>query len=135
MQKVLILIAFIAVVYAAPLPYGPMKISDNNIENIYNINININGVFSSNVNEDIVNVIVGLLNQQGVSANGNGMTMKDQLKALVEQSKSKDVDIDIPGSSLMSTDGLNVENLTGKLQQALQKGLKPNAATDEIVTN
>ena len=112
-----------------------MKISDNNIENIYNINININGVLSNNVNADIVNVIVGLLNQQGVSANGDGLSMKDQLKALVEQSKSKDVDIDIPGSSLVGAgNGLNIESLAGKLQEALQKGLKTNATTDEIVS-
>lgn len=111
-----------------------MKISDNNIENIYNINININGVLSNTVNEDIVNVIVGLLNQQGVGANGSGFNMKDQLKALVEQSKSNDVDIDIPGSSLIGAGNvMNMENLAGKLQEALQKGVKPSATTDEIV--
>ena len=112
-----------------------MKISDNNIENIYNINININGVLSNSVNEDIVNVIVGLLNQQGVSANGGGVSMKDQLKALVEQSKSNDVDIDIPGASLIGAGNvMNFESLAGKLQEALQKGVKPNATTDEIIS-
>lgn len=112
---------------------GPMKISDNNIENIYNINININGVFSNSINEDIVNVIVGLLNQKDVSADGSVFNMKDQLKALVEQSKSNDVDIDIPGSSLIGSGKLmNIENLGAKIQEALQKGVKSNeiASTD-----
>lgn len=113
-----------------------MKISDNNIENIYNINININGVLSNTVNEDIVNVIVGLLNQQGVSANGNGFNMKEQLKALVEQSKSNDVNIDIPGSSLIGAGNvMDMESLAGKLQEALKKAVKPSATTDEIVAN
>lgn len=112
-----------------------MKISDNNIENIYNINININGVLSNSVNEDIVNVIVGLLNQQGVSANGGGVNMKDQLKALVVQSKSNEVDIDIPGSSLMGSGNvMNIESLAGKLQEALQKGVKSNETTDKFVS-
>ncbi|CAO1433214.1 unnamed protein product [Diamesa serratosioi] len=101
-----------------------MKISDNNIENIYNINININGVLSNAVNEDIVNVIVGLLNQSG---DGSGFNMKDQLKALVEQSKSNDVNIDIPAGNSM-----DIGNLAGKLQEALQKGMKSHETTDEI---
>lgn len=99
-----------------------MKISDNNIENIFNINIYINGVFSNDIQSDVVNVLVGLLNQQSISAGGgNGQTLKDQLMDLVKKSESNDINLNIPGSSLMTPaqQNLNLEGLAKKIQDVL----------------
>lgn len=92
-----------------------MKISDNNIENIFNININIQGVFSNNIEQDIVNVVVGLLNQQGVVA--GGATLKDQLMALAQKSDDKDLNLDIPVGSAGSS--FNFDGLASKIQEAI----------------
>lgn len=93
-----------------------MKISDNNIENIFNININIQGVFSNNIEQDIVNVVVGLLNQQGAIIGGS--TLKEQLMALAQKSQNKDLNLDIPvgsaGGGSFSFDGLAT-----KIQEAI----------------
>jgi hypothetical protein len=93
-----------------------MKISDNNIENIYNINIYINGVFSNNIEQDIITVLVGLLNQQSVNV-GDGMTLKDQLHQLANKAKTKDIDINVPASSMGQS--LNFDGLASKIQDAL----------------
>ena len=102
-----------------------MKISDNNIENIYNININIQGVFTNNIEQDIVSVIVGLLNKQGIAMGGasDGATLKDQLMALAQQSGTKDLNVDVPVGSLGKT--INFDGLADKIKEAIVK--KSNA--------
>ncbi|KAG5673028.1 hypothetical protein PVAND_003106 [Polypedilum vanderplanki] len=105
---------FVGCTLAAPT--GPLKISDNNIENIFNINIYINGVFSNNIEQDIITVLVGLLNQQSVNV-GDGMTLKDQLLQLANKAKSKDIDINVPASSMGQS--LNFDGLAAKIQSAL----------------
>lgn len=107
---------------------GPLKISDNNIENIFNINIYINGVFSNNVASDVVNVLTSLLNHQSIAAGGaNGQTLKDQLMDFVKRAESNDLNLNIPASELMPQAGqqnVNLDGLAKKIQDALtvQKG-------------
>lgn len=102
-----------------------MKISDNNIENIFNININIQGVFSNNIEQDIVNVVVGLLNQQGVAVGGS--TLKDQLMALAQKSDSNEMNLDVPVGSVGQ--GFNFDGLATKIQEAIAS--KSSAAPQE----
>lgn len=102
-----------------------MKISDNNIENIFNININIQGVFSNNIEQDIVNVVVGLLNQQGVSV--GGATLKDQLMALAQNSDSKDMNLDVPVGQKFNLDGL-----ANKIQEAIAKKQDSSETSDSV---
>lgn len=94
---------------------GPVKISENNIENIFNININIQGVFSNNIEQDIVNVVVGLLNQQGVAV--GGATLKDQIMALAEKSNSNELNLDVPAGS--AGQSFNFDGLASKIQEAI----------------
>lgn len=99
-----------------------MKISDNNIENIFNINIYINGVFSNDIQSDIVTVLGSLMNQQSISAGGaNGLSMKDQLMDLVKKSESSDINLNIPASSLLTPaqQSMNLDGLARKIQEAL----------------
>lgn len=56
---VIALFAIFAMVVA-----GPINISDNNIGDIVNVGVNANLNISSEVNQNIVNVIVALLNQE-----------------------------------------------------------------------
>lgn len=111
-----------------------MKISDNNIENIYNININIQGVFTNNIEQDIVSVIVGLLNKQGKAVGGaDGATIKDQLMALAQQSGAKDLNIDVPLGSFGKN--INFDGLADKIKEAIaNKSSSPgNPAPDRNV--
>jgi hypothetical protein len=55
------LLAFIAAVYAAPT-----SIQDNNIGDIVTVGINLKANITNKIDQDIVNVIVALLNQQGI---------------------------------------------------------------------
>lgn len=111
---------------------GPVKISDNNIENIFNINININGVFTNHIEQDIVNVVVALLNQQGILAAGSdGRTLKDQLMELASKSESKNLDVDIPASNLLGSQ-FNFEGLESKIREAIAK--KPADAASKFET-
>lgn len=64
----ILLIAFIAAVYAAPS--GPVSISDNNIGDIVTIGVNAKLDISSHIDQNIVNVIVALLNQQILAVGG-----------------------------------------------------------------
>lgn len=100
-----------------------MKISDNNIENIFNINIYINGVFSNNVASDVVNVLTALLNHQSIVAGGaNGQTLKDQLMDFVQRAESNDLNLNIPATELMPQAGqqsVNLDGLAKKIQDAL----------------
>ena len=109
-----------------------MKISDNNIENIFNINIYINGVFSNNIEQDIVTILVGLLNKQSTDV-GDGMTLKDQLMALVERSKSKDVDINVPAASMGQS--MNLEGLANKIQEAMTNRIKSDDKSSLVPSN
>ena len=111
-----------------------MKISDNNIENIYNINIYINGVFSNDIQSDIVTVLGSLMNQQSVSAGGaNGLSMKDQLMDLVKKSASNDIDLNIPASSLLTPaqQNMNLDGLARKIQEALT--VQSNQGNDALL--
>lgn len=115
-----------------------MKISDNNIENIYNININIQGVFTNNIEQDIVNVVAGLLNKQGVfvGTSGESSTLKDQLMALARSSKSKDLNIDVPVNS--SGNQFSFDGLASKLQEVITKkseAPKESSDMDDLVRN
>ncbi|CAG9809770.1 unnamed protein product [Chironomus riparius] len=132
MREYLLVFGLFAVTLAAPVPSGPMKISDNNIENIFNINIYINGVFSNNIQEDIVTILVGLLNKQSTDV-GEGMTLKDQLLALAEKSKSKDVDIDVPAGSMGQS--MNLEGLASKIQEALTNRSKSDDKSSLVPSN
>ena len=96
---------------------GPVKISDNNIENIFNINININGIFTNNIEQDIINVVVGLLNQQGIAV--GGATLKEKLMALAEKSGSKNLDVNIPASVLGQK--FKFDGLASTVREALTK--------------
>jgi hypothetical protein len=109
-----------------------MKISDNNIENIFNINIYINGVFSNNIQQDIITILTGLLNKQSTDV-GDGMTLKDQLMALAEKSKSKDVEIDVPASSVGQS--MNLEGLANKIQEALTNRVKSDDKSSLLPSN
>ncbi|XP_070490583.1 uncharacterized protein [Chironomus tepperi] len=133
MREFLLVFGLFAVTLAAPVPSGPMKISDNNIENIFNINIYINGVFSNNIEQDIITILVGLLNQQSTDV-ADGMTLKDKLMALAEKSKSKDVDIAVPASSMGQS--MNLEGLASKIQEALTNRVKsedkPSLETSDL---
>lgn len=95
-----------------------MKISDNNIENIYNINIYINGVFSSNIQQDIITVLMGLMNDQSIDVN-NGLSLKEQLAELAKQSKDKDLDVNIPVNSLDQS--LKFGGLAEKIQKVISE--------------
>lgn len=107
-----------------------MKISDNNIENIFNINIYINGVFSNNIEQDIITILLGLMNQQAVSTS-DGSTLKDKLIALAEKQKSKDVSIDVPASSMGQS--LNFDGLAAKIQEALtNRSEKPSPSVSSL---
>jgi hypothetical protein len=55
-----LLLAFVAAATA-----GPISVSDNNIGDIVTVGINANAQLSNQIDQDIVNVIVALLNQQG----------------------------------------------------------------------
>lgn len=103
-----------------------MKISDNNIENIFNINIYINGVFSNNVANDVVNVLAALLNHNSIAVGGDGattgQTLKDQLMDFVQRAESNDLNLNIPASELMPQAGqknVNLDGLAKKIQEAL----------------
>jgi hypothetical protein len=97
---------------------GPVKISDNNIENIYNINININGSFSNNLNQDIVSIVVGLLNEQSIGT-ADGKTLKERLIELAKSASNKnekELNIDIPLEG-----NLNFVSLPDKIREAIEK--------------
>lgn len=97
---------------------GPVKISDNNIENIYNININIQGVFTNHIEQDIISVVVGLLNQQGIDIGGaEGSTLKDQLMALAKKSGAQDLNLNVPVSSPGSP--FSFDGLADKIKEAI----------------
>jgi hypothetical protein len=55
------LLAFVATAIA-----GPVSISDNNVGDIVTVGINANAQLSNQVDQTIVNVLLGLLNQQAV---------------------------------------------------------------------
>ena len=114
MLAIVLLVALFAAFGETAPASGPVKISDNNIENIYNINININGIFTNSVQQDIVNVVAGLLNQQeGNVALKN--ILKEQLKTLVAGSSTNDVNIDVPVTAVTGVPQFDFSELVKKL--------------------
>lgn len=69
MKFVVVLLAFVAVIYADPIPAG---ISDNKIGDIITADVDFNVVISSNVDQTIVNVLAALLNQQAAVVSSDG---------------------------------------------------------------
>lgn len=118
-MKMLVFTLLVALVaaFGNAAPTGPVKISDNNIENIYNINININGVFTNSVQQDIVNVVAGLLNQQEGNVQLKN-ALKEQLKSLVAGSASNNVNIDVPVSATSGVPKFDFSELLKKLPAA-----------------
>lgn len=114
MLAVTLLVALLATLSHSAPAAGPVKISDNNIENIYNINININGIFTNSVQQDIVNVVTGILNQQGGNVELKN-ALKEQLKALVAEASSNDVNIDVPVSAASGIPSFDFSELVKKL--------------------
>lgn len=104
-----------------------MKISDNNIENIFNINININGVFTNHIEQDIVSVVVALLNQQGILSGAGSGTLKEQLMELASKSESKNLNVDVPANSLIPSQ-FKFEGLESKIKEAIANKKSPDAA-------
>ena len=47
---------------------GPIAITGNNVGDIITVGINANAVLSSNANINMINVILGILNQQAIVA-------------------------------------------------------------------
>lgn len=46
---------------------GAISVSHNNIGDIVNVEISANAVVSSNIEQNIITILLGLLNQQGVA--------------------------------------------------------------------
>lgn len=113
MRGILVIVALFSAATAAPS--GPVKISDNNIENIYNININIQGVFTNHIEQDIISVIIGLLNKQSVDV--DGATLKDQLLALAQKSGAKDLNLDVPVNTVGKQ--FSFDGLADKIKEAI----------------
>ncbi|CAO1436646.1 unnamed protein product [Diamesa serratosioi] len=61
------LIAFVLLVIVGLVSCDSVQLSDNNIGDIVTIEINANALFSNQVDKNTINVIAGLLNQQGTS--------------------------------------------------------------------
>jgi hypothetical protein len=100
-----------------------VKISDNNIENIYNININISGDFKLDTNQDIVNIIVALMNQD--ETNIGGQILRDQLvsiaKSIASTTKEKSESGQITNIDIPLEKNFNVIGLPEKIREALQQ--------------
>jgi hypothetical protein len=61
MKFSVVLLAFVAAAVA-----GPVSISDNNVGDILTVGVNANLKLSNQVDQTIVNVLLGYLNQQGI---------------------------------------------------------------------
>lgn len=81
-----------------------------------NININVQGIFSSNIEADIVSVVAGLVNHEGLTSI-DGSTLKEKLMSLAKNSESKDVDINIPVDSSAQT--FDFSGLGEKIKDAI----------------
>jgi hypothetical protein len=73
-------------------------------------------VFSNNIQQDVMSVLVGLLNQQSIDV-GSGRTLKDQLMDLAKKSQTNDVNLNVPATSLGQ--GFNLDGLAQKIQEAI----------------
>lgn len=58
--------AILVLAFVAAAVAGPISVSDNNIGDIVTVDVSANVKVSNEVDQTFVNVIVGLLNQQGV---------------------------------------------------------------------
>lgn len=69
MKIAITLLAFVAA--AVAIEAGPVSIQNNNVGDIVNVNVDANAVLSSNIESNIVTVLLALLNQQAALVNGN----------------------------------------------------------------
>lgn len=51
-------------VFVAATAAGPISISDNNVGDIVTVGINANATLSNKIDQNIISIIVGILNQQ-----------------------------------------------------------------------
>lgn len=65
-------LAIVVIALIAAVSSAPTQISDNNVGDIITIGVNANLNLSNQVDMDIVNVIVGLINQQGAVGSPGG---------------------------------------------------------------
>ncbi|KAG5681341.1 hypothetical protein PVAND_010786 [Polypedilum vanderplanki] len=78
MKIAITLLAFVAA--AVAIEAGPVSIQNNNVGDIVTVNVDANAVLSSNIESNIVTVLLALLNQQAAIVNGNlpeGITPTD----------------------------------------------------------
>lgn len=67
---------FTLVVISAEEEAGPVQLTHNNIGDIVNVDFTANAVVSSNIEQNILGVILGLLNQQAAVV-GSADTLQD----------------------------------------------------------
>lgn len=61
---ILFVMIFTLLAISAEKEVGPIQLSHNNIGDIVNVDLTANAVVSSNIEQNILGVILGLLNQQ-----------------------------------------------------------------------
>ncbi|CRL04160.1 CLUMA_CG017271, isoform A [Clunio marinus] len=64
----LFLISLLALIAVASA--GPAKVADNNVGDIVTVGVNVEAKVKSEINQDIVNIIVALLNDQEIRLGG-----------------------------------------------------------------
>jgi hypothetical protein len=64
-------LAIISLLVAAVASQGPIEVSHNNIGDIVTVGVNLEASLSSNIDTNIVTVLLALLNQQAAIINGN----------------------------------------------------------------
>lgn len=64
--------AVLLLAFAVAVTAGPLSIQDNNVGDIVTVGINANVKLSNQIDQNIVNVIVGILNQQALLVRGGG---------------------------------------------------------------
>lgn len=60
------LIGFVLLVVVGLVSSDSVQLSDNNVGDIVSVDINANALFSNQVDKNTINVIAGLLNQEGI---------------------------------------------------------------------
>lgn len=65
------LIALLSLVLITAEESGPVEFSHNNVGDIVTVNLDANAVVSSQIDQNILSVLVGLLNQQAAVVNEN----------------------------------------------------------------
>lgn len=80
------LLAFVAAICA-----NPVSISDNNVGDIVTVGVNANLSLKNEINQNIINIIVALLNQQGIVIPINGGASPVEAAALPEMKISPEI--------------------------------------------